>query len=175
MPSQVVDHLTPRPKTVLASAPAAEAAELLARDNVRDVLVLDELAATTPAAAAPQSSIGANGVSTGTKAAATTPVASPAMPLKAMISRESHDFRQPRNAFHIFEGLPRCSTAAPRPANKSAAATTPRRRSFPRAANKNAPADIWVSTSINTSGWCAWSSRKSSTPRASAGTGREET
>ena len=43
MPSQVVDHLTPRPKTVLASAPAAEAAELLARDNVRDVLVLDEL------------------------------------------------------------------------------------------------------------------------------------
>ena len=42
MPSQVVDHLTPRPKTVLASAPAAEAAELLARENVRDVLVLDE-------------------------------------------------------------------------------------------------------------------------------------
>ena len=43
MSSRVVDHLTPRPKTVLASAPAAEAAALLARENVRDVLVLDEL------------------------------------------------------------------------------------------------------------------------------------
>ena len=42
--------------------------------------------------------------STGTTAAAITPLASAAMPLKAMISRESQDFRQPRKAFHAFNG-----------------------------------------------------------------------
>ena len=41
MSSTVTDHLTPRPKTVLAGAPAEEVAALLARENVRDVLVLD--------------------------------------------------------------------------------------------------------------------------------------
>ena len=41
MSSPVTDHLTPRPKTVLAGAPAEDVAALLARENVRDVLVLD--------------------------------------------------------------------------------------------------------------------------------------
>lgn len=41
MPATVMDFLAPRPKTVLGDAPAAEAAVLLARENVRDVLVVD--------------------------------------------------------------------------------------------------------------------------------------
>src|SRR5262245_1746576 len=101
-----------------AAVPANFPAVISKLQNGRRVstyTITDVNTATMPAMAEPHRNSSDHASGTGKKAEASTPMASPAMPLKAIISRESHDFLQPKNDFHILDGLPRCSTAAPSP------------------------------------------------------------